>query len=1542
MFQRGIKRILSFLVVISMIVISVNFSYANEPTSTPAPVAPITLSTKVLANGAYAANVQLNVSNFDTTVIEEYGIEYSDNSSENRRYTRSDSFLVSSFSESSKDCTLMYSSSEPTIYYRPFVEVTIDGVTSKITGEVKHITKLDTKPTEINIEADAGVNIVAITGTITGLNWFGDGTTHLGWSKNADFSGSSWCDITPENNGQIKYLIDRLEPETTYYVRCELMNADSVISASTVTFTTTKDSVITLDQIDDSVLYNDLLKKYGTDNALKLSKLERVDSYDIDFRNIGITNLKGLTYLKNLRRIYIIGSQQIRSIECLKCMPMLSKIIISDSYIKDISYLSQFKCIKELTIKNSRVEDASVISGLTQLTDLDLSNNQLKTLPDFHLLTLLNPNLTEDGYTQLFANFEGNFIPSSGFDDAKLPVTLTANNDWKNAQIKAQKVYVQPMLIVANIYYATGTKQPFFMDYNNITAGYYTVTVENIESGASITKEESTTLDFLRINFDNINTIVTVPSTANLKIKIVDKYDNSISYESTHTVKFEKDIPAIQRIMLAKPGSSKLDISFSIGSRVSTADFESIVVKDALGNIYATSTKSDLNTYAYPYARDDRYQQYGFSQLSLPSCDILSNVYTSATVSKTMSEGVYDIFVTYKDVEYKLDNALTITSSGVIYDLAYNLSDYPHLVANSEYMYVEISGTNFDPTKVYPVIEYNSQVITDVVNYKYSYCYDDKYSVVYKLKRIDSVSQWYDDQMLDVKKSQDYNCVIDCDSMKTYIDNSPQEYFSYYDDVTNSFICYTQNYEYSTSTPTAKLYSQDTLLATTQATIIDGKITAHFVNTDGSDYDVKANTYYTIYIELGNAGQTAFSLYAFPPSEIDVSSDVFLIVKNQSAYGIYSPDKVFPVIVEFYKPYDTILLKSIQINQNKNFTADDLSGLSLNNELYSIVVKDQKGIVKKVYNRYKVSIETNVSVTGVTLDKTNVSLSETTQTQLTAIVSPMDATNKTLIWESANTGIATVSNTGVVTGIAAGTTDITVKTKDGNFTAKCTVTVTSNALMAITLSHATISLTVNNTQTLKATSVPANATNSDKIQWKTSNTSVATVSSTGVVTAKSAGTATITAYILLFDQTLIKADCLITVTTTQSGDTGSVNPGGGTSGGTPSGGTSGGGTSGGAPSSGTSGSGISGGAPSGGTSGSGISGGTSSGGTSGEAQNDPISSTTAANKKQLDKSGSVKWNPSDMAALGVLEIQGEINIRFDQKALENMKNQTEVTLVAKKVDATTLSDKAKTLVGDRPAFDINLSGGNQTITNLSEGQVTIEIPYILKPNEDPNAIVVYYINSEGKLKVVNCDHENGVVRFKTNHFSTYVVGYNLVSFTDVSGWYENNVTYLASRNVINGNNGQFQPQKQITRAEFVQILANMANMDASKYTQSSLSDVKTTNWYFAAVEWAYKNEIAKGWNGTFSPNAPITREDMAVMLQKFLDSAMKFSLPATTTAANFADANSVATYAKDAVQLMQEGGIINGKSGNLFDPKGNATRAEATTMIALILKAYIK
>ena len=170
----------------------------------------------------------------------------------------------------------------------------------------------------------------------------------------------------------------------------------------------------------------------------------------------------------------------------------------------------------------------------------------------------------------------------------------------------------------------------------------------------------------------------------------------------------------------------------------------------------------------------------------------------------------------------------------------------------------------------------------------------------------------------------------------------------------------------------------------------------------------------------------------------------------------------------------------------------------------------------------------SISVTGVSLNKTSMSLVIGGAEQLTATVTPSNATNKKVTWSSSNSNVATVDSNGNVMAIKVGSAVITVKTEDGGKTATCSVTVNPISVTGVSLNETSLTMNVGDTQALTATVVPSNATDKS-VTWSSSNTSVATVSSSGVVTAKAAGSATIT---VTTNDGGKKATCSITVVRT--------------------------------------------------------------------------------------------------------------------------------------------------------------------------------------------------------------------------------------------------------------------------------------------------------------------------------------------------------------------------------------------------------------------------
>ncbi len=215
-------------------------------------------------------------------------------------------------------------------------------------------------------------------------------------------------------------------------------------------------------------------------------------------------------------------------------------------------------------------------------------------------------------------------------------------------------------------------------------------------------------------------------------------------------------------------------------------------------------------------------------------------------------------------------------------------------------------------------------------------------------------------------------------------------------------------------------------------------------------------------------------------------------VINATVYPSIATDKTIK-----WKATDSSVAK-IQVSGSKyKFTA-----LKFGTTTYTAVTSNGKSasITVKVVEQ---------KATGITLSKKAVTLNGKGKTAtLSASVKPDNTTNKSIKWESSDKNIATVSSAGKVTAVNDGTVNITAKTSNGK-TALCKVTVSAVKAKSVELNKANISLSVGDTQTVKASISPSNST--DEVAYTSSDKKIATVSSSGKITAKKAGSCTVTA-----------------------------------------------------------------------------------------------------------------------------------------------------------------------------------------------------------------------------------------------------------------------------------------------------------------------------------------------------------------------------------------------------------------------------------------------
>ena len=146
--------------------------------------------------------------------------------------------------------------------------------------------------------------------------------------------------------------------------------------------------------------------------------------------------------------------------------------------------------------------------------------------------------------------------------------------------------------------------------------------------------------------------------------------------------------------------------------------------------------------------------------------------------------------------------------------------------------------------------------------------------------------------------------------------------------------------------------------------------------------------------------------------------------------------------------------------------------------------------------------------------------------------------------------------------------------------------------------------------------------------------------------------------------------------------------------------------------------------------------------------------------------------------------------------------------------------------------------------------------------------------------------------------------------------------------------------RAITRAEFVSIFARMSGVSVSNKVNTGFSDVPKGMWCAGVVKWASDSGIVSGADGKFMPGAPITREQLCVLMVAYAKHA-GIRLKMIKKQVVFTDGGKIASWAKSAVTTCQRAGLVSGKGKNVFDPKGTTTRLEVASLIMNFHKTYM-
>jgi hypothetical protein len=185
---------------------------------------------------------------------------------------------------------------------------------------------------------------------------------------------------------------------------------------------------------------------------------------------------------------------------------------------------------------------------------------------------------------------------------------------------------------------------------------------------------------------------------------------------------------------------------------------------------------------------------------------------------------------------------------------------------------------------------------------------------------------------------------------------------------------------------------------------------------------------------------------------------------------------------------------------------------------------------------------------------------------------------------------------------------------------------------------------------------------------------------------------------------------------------------------------------------------------------------------------------------------------------------------------------------------------------------------------------------------------------------------------------------NRPAFHDIQNhWGKDEILFVGARKLFTGiDNENFGPDMTMTRGMLVTVMGRLDNVNTDKYKGLGFEDVNPYTYYAPYIDWAQQAGIVKGTgDNRFAPDEAITREQLAVMLANYV-AFSQLSLKNDMEFDRFADDEKISDYARDAIKIMHQAGIINGRNEHYIDPKNTATRAEVATMVTRLIRNAIK
>ena len=333
-----------------------------------------------------------------------------------------------------------------------------------------------------------------------------------------------------------------------------------------------------------------------------------------------------------------------------------------------------------------------------------------------------------------------------------------------------------------------------------------------------------------------------------------------------------------------------------------------------------------------------------------------------------------------------------------------------------------------------------------------------------------------------------------------------------------------------------------------------------------------------------------------------------------------------------------------------------------------------------------------------------------------------------------------------------------------------------------------------------------------------------------------------------------------------------------------------------------------------------------------------INSGNTVSRTQLKK-----WINEDNTLL----LQGkddDLTASFSTAALESIydESNSDVKFVLEGRKASKLTGAQAKKAGERPVYALELTHGGKAIPSIGSGSVSVTLPYALGKDETAEGLAILIVSDDGTGRNIKCTYNarSRTITFSTKNFGVFVIAYDVDHiwnnpFTDVkeTDWFYDAVRYVNQKGLFSGTTATtFSPNLATTRAMLVTVLYRLDGQPAVTGS-SKFSDVSAGQYYTNAVIWATENGIVSGYgNGTFGPDALLSREQMATILYNYAK-YKQYDVSKVRGLDVFADKDTVAPYAIRAMQWAYANEIISGSSATTLSPKGTATRAQVAAIL---------